>query len=76
MLLTMGAFPTYFMMSMGVGTDPLSAGLCAWIGICVMQGVARGTPLPARRAEKPPTQNRTAACVPRRFGRLWAAQAG
>ncbi len=69
MLLTlMAAFPTYFIMSIGTGADPVSAGFCAWLGICVAQGVVRGVPAGVENASAPPpVVNKCAATVPQRF---------
>jgi len=69
MLLTvMAAFPTYFMMSIGTGADPVSASFCAWLGICVVQGVVRGVPAGTEDAPPPaPFVNKCAQSVPQRF---------
>jgi hypothetical protein len=71
LLALLAAFPTYFMMSMGTGADPFSAGFCAWLGICVAQGVVRGVPIPEIGADdrSPPAAfvNKCASTVPQRF---------
>jgi hypothetical protein len=71
MLLTfIAAFPTYFMMSIGTGADPVSAGFCAWLGICVAQGVVRGVPVGPGTNEAPPPAplvNKCVQTVPQRF---------
>lgn len=70
LLALLTAFPTYFMMSMGTGADPISAGFCAWLGICVAQGVVRGVPAGADDARPPPIVNKCASSVPQRFRAL------
>ncbi len=69
MLLTfLAGFPTYFMMSIGTGADPLSAVFCAWLGISVAQGVVRGAPTGMEPAAPPPLPvNKCAHTVPQRF---------